>query len=89
MAIVLFFLLYTTALAVWSGLRHWRRAHDPGFPPAPGRLTNRQLTEFGARQLLFTAVLWIGFRSGGWTAESVGIPDPGVRAFELTMKSAL
>lgn len=74
MAVVLFFLAYSSALAAMICRRLWKRAHDPATPPAPRRLTRAQLFEFGGRQLLFVAVLGLAWIYGGWTRDSVGIP---------------
>lgn len=74
MGIVLFFLLYNTALAARVGVNHWRRARDPSVPGLPRRLTNAHLAVFGARQLLFMTVLVVTFHVGAWSAASVGIP---------------
>ena len=74
MPITMFFLVYMSLLAWQATRRLWRRARDPAATPAPRRLTNRQLISFGGRQLLFTAVLAIGWTQGAWTAASVGIP---------------
>ena len=65
MGFVLFFLVYTTALAVRVALRR---------QPLPRRLSNAALRSFGARQVLFVVVLCLGFLSGGLSAGSVGIP---------------
>jgi membrane protease YdiL (CAAX protease family) len=66
MAIVLFFLAYKLALVA----RVFTRRQEP-----PRRLGNRQLRNFGARQLLFVAVLTAGHAAGLWSAASVGIPE--------------
>jgi membrane protease YdiL (CAAX protease family) len=75
MTVVVFFLAYMSGLAWISTRRIWRRARDPDAPPAPRRLTNRQLLHFGGRQLLFTAVLVIAWTQGGWTPQSIGVPE--------------
>lgn len=75
MALLLFFLAYTCALAGRSCWRLWKLAHDPSMAPAPRRLTRGQLIEFGGRQILFTAILVLGFQYGAWNRESVGIPE--------------
>lgn len=67
MGVLVFFLLYVGGLAVRVCMR--RR-------PVPNRLSNEQLRNFGARQLLFVAVLIVAFRAGSWSAASVGIPAP-------------
>ena len=75
MALLLFFLAYTCALALRACWRLWQRACDPSMAPVPRRLTRGQLIEFGGRQILFTAVLFLGWQYGAWTRESVGIPE--------------
>lgn len=75
MALLLFFLAYTCALAGRACWRLWKRAYDPSRAPAPRRLTRGQLIEFGGRQILFTVVLAAGWQYGSWTRESVGIPE--------------
>ena len=61
MGVLLFFLLYNLALAARACLRQ---------RPPPNRLTNAQLRNFGGRQLLFTAVLFLTFQWGEWTGAS-------------------
>ena len=75
MVLLLFFLAYICALAGRACWRLWKRAHDPSMAPAPRRLTRGQLIEFGGRQILFTAVLVLGWQYGAWTRETVGIPE--------------
>jgi membrane protease YdiL (CAAX protease family) len=65
MGIVLFFLAYNCLLAARVAMRR----REP-----PNRLSNHQLRNFGARQLLFSAVLALGYAVGQWDAASVGIP---------------
>lgn len=65
MGIVLFFLAYTGMLVA--------RVVTRRNPPA-SRLTDRQLRNFGVRQLLFVAVLALAWQQGWWTLASVGIP---------------
>jgi membrane protease YdiL (CAAX protease family) len=65
MGFVLVFLIYNTMLAVRAVMRQ---------QPLPRRLSTASLRSFGARQVLFLIVLYLGFSSNGLNAASVGIP---------------
>ena len=76
--LIAFFLISTSYLAGYDQLRRFRHRRDPRNFRLPRRLTNAQLARFGARQILFAAVLAASWFAGGWDARSVGLHHDSV-----------